>query len=118
ARQTEDRHHLRRDGNVEAILSREAVGGAAERGHDRAQRPLVHVDGAPPGYPARIDAERIPPVDVIVDQRRQQIVRRADRVQIAGEVQIDLLHWHDLRVAAAGRAALDAEAGTERRLAD
>ena len=64
-----------------------------------------------------VDAERVAPVDVVVDQRRQQIVRRGDGVEVAGEVQIDVLHRHHLGVAAAGGAALHAEAGPERRLA-
>ena len=34
-----------------------------------------------------------------------------------GEVQVDVLHRYDLGVAAAGRAALDAEHGAEARLA-
>ena len=66
---------------------------------------------------ARVDAERVAPVDVVVDQRRQQVVGGGDGVEIAGEVQVDLLHRHDLGVAAAGRAALHAEAGAERGLA-
>ena len=32
---------------------------------------------APPGDAAAVDAERVAPVDVVVDQRREQIVRRA-----------------------------------------
>ena len=39
----------------------------------------------------------------------EQIVRRADGVEVAGEVQVDVLHRHDLGVAAAGGAALHAE---------
>jgi hypothetical protein len=35
-------------------------------------------------------------------------------VEVAGEVQVDVLHRHDLRIAAAGRAALHAEARAER----
>src|SRR5262249_17480636 len=103
--------------DVEAILARKAVGDPAERGHDRAQAALVHIDGATPGDAARIDAERVAPVDVVVDQRREQIVGRADGMDIAGEMQIDVLHRHDLRIAAAGGAALDPEAGAERGLA-
>ena len=38
-------------------------------------------------------------------------------MEIAGEMQVDLVHRHDLRKAAAGRAALHAEAGAERGLA-
>src|SRR5262245_6663726 len=54
---------------------------------------------------------------MIVDHCREQIVRAADGVKIAGEVQVDVLHGNDLRVAAAGRAALHPKAGAERGLA-
>ena len=94
-----------------------AVGDAAERADDLAQRAVVHVEDAAPGDAARVDAERVAPVDVVVDQRRQQIVRRGDGVEVAGEMEVDVLHRHDLRIAAAGRAALHAEARAERRLA-
>jgi hypothetical protein len=47
----------------------------------------------------------------------EQIVRRGDGVEVAGEVEVDVLHRHHLGVAAAGGAALDAEARPERRLA-
>ena len=39
-------------------------------------------------------------------------------MEIAGKMQVDVFHRHNLRITAAGRPALDAEAGTERRLAD
>jgi len=44
-----------------------------------------------------------------VDHRREQVVRRRDRVQIAGEVEVQVLHRHDLRVTASRRSALDTE---------
>ena len=56
--------------------------------------------------------------EVCVDQRREQVVRRRDRVQVAGEVEVQVLHRDDLGVAAARGAALDAEHRAERRLAD
>ena len=56
-------------------------------------------------------------VDVVVDQRGEQVVRERDRGEVAGEVEVDVLHRHHLRVAAAGRAALHAEHRAERRLA-
>ena len=46
-----------------------------------------------------------------------RLLRGRDRVDVAGEVEVEVLHRHDLRVAAAGRAALDAEDRPERRLA-
>src|SRR5882672_4117847 len=55
--EAEDRHHLGGDGDVEAVLARKAVGDAAQRGDDRAQRTIVHVDGAAPGDAAAVDAE-------------------------------------------------------------
>ena len=51
-----------------------------------------------------------------VERGRDQIVRGRDGVNVAGEVQVELLHRDDLRPAAAGRAALDAERGAHRRL--
>ena len=83
----------------------------------RAQRAIVHVEHAAPGDAALVDAERVAPIDVVVEHRREQIVRRRDGVEIAGEMQIDVLHRHDLGVAAAGGAALHAERRAERRLA-
>ena len=116
-RQAEHRHHLGGDGDVEAILAREAVGHAAQAAHDGSQRAVVHVEAAPPRHAPRIDAERIAPVDVVVDHRGEQVVGGGDGVEVAGEVQVDLVHRHHLGVAAAGRAALHAEAGAQRRFA-
>ena len=115
--EAEDRHHLGGDGDVEAVLAREAVGDAAERRHDAAQRPVVHVHDAAPGDAALVDAELVAPVEVVVDEGGEQVVGGADGVEIAGEVEVDVLHRHDLGVAAAGRPALHAEAGAEAGLA-
>src|SRR5262249_37050782 len=51
------------------------------------------------------------------DQRGQQIVGRGDGVEVAGEVQVDVLHRHHLGMAAAGGPALHAEAGAKAGLA-
>ena len=109
-RQAEHRHDLGGDGDVELGLARVAVGDAAEADDDIAQRAVVHVDGAGPGDAARVDVQFVAVVDVVVDQRGEQVVGRGDGVEVAGEVQVDLLHRDDLREATAGRAALDAEA--------
>ncbi len=116
-RQAENRHDLGGDGDVEAVLAGEAVGDAAEAAGDAAQRAVIHVEAAAPGDAAGVDTERVPPVDGIVDHRGEQVVGRGDGVEVAGEVQVDLIHRHDLGVAAAGRATLHAEAGAEAGLA-
>jgi hypothetical protein len=43
------------------------------------------------------------------DEGGGEIVGRADRVDVAGQVEVEVLHRDHLAVAAAGRAALDAE---------
>ena len=116
-RQTEDGHDLRGHDDVEAVLARIAVRGSSEPNDDLAQGAVVHIDHAPPGNPAHVKAELVALVDVVVDERRQEIVGECDRGEVTREVQVDVLHWNDLRMAAAGRASLHAEDGPEGRLA-
>ena len=52
-------------------------------------------------------------IDAVVHHGGQQVVGCADGMQVAGEVQVDVLHGHHLGVAAAGRAALYAEHGAQ-----
>src|SRR5256885_5950626 len=47
-----------------------------------------------------------------------EVVRGADRVDVSGEVQVDLFHREDLGSPSAGRASFRAEDRAERRLAD
>jgi hypothetical protein len=116
--EAQDRHDFRRDRDVEARS------GAGSRWRRRRAKPrcraarVVHVHHAPPGDAALVDFQLVAPVDVVVDHRRQQVVGRGDGVEIAGEMQVHLLHRHDLRIAAAGRAALHAEIRPERGFAD
>ena len=115
--EAEDRHQLGGDDDVEALLAGEPVGVAAEGDGDLAQGPVVHVEHALPGDAADVDVELVAVVHVVVDQRSQQVVGGGDRREVAGEVEVDVGHRHDLAVAAAGRAALHAEHRPHRRLA-
>ena len=63
-----------------------------------------------------VDVQSVALLDVVVDQGGHQVVGDADGVEVTGEVEIDVLHGDDLRPAAAGSAALNAENGTEGRL--
>ena len=115
--QAEDGHDLGGHGDVEAVLARHAVGLAAQAVHDVAQLAVVHVHHALPRDLAHVDAQLVAVVDVRVQERRQQVVGGPDGVEVAREMQVDIFHGDDLGVPAAGRAALDAEHGAERRLA-
>ena len=53
---------------------------------------------------------------MVVEHRGKQVVRRAYRVEVAGEVEVDILHGNHLRISAAGGSALDSENRTEARL--
>ena len=53
-------------------------------------------------------------VDVVVDEGGEEVAGGADGVHVAGEVEVDVFHGDDLRVAAARRAAFDAKDGAER----
>ena len=112
----EDGHDLAGDGDIKAVLPGRAVHLAAQTVHNEPQLTVVHVHAALPGDAAGVDVQRVALLDGVVDHGRQQIVGGADGVQVAGKMQVDVLHGHHLRVAAAGRAALDAEHGAERRL--
>ena len=92
--------------------------GAAEARDDVAEAAVVHVDAAPPRDRVRVDVELVAVHHVRVEERREQVVGGRDRVHVAGEVEVEILHRHDLRVAGARRAALDAEDRAERGLAD
>ena len=72
---------------------------------------------ATPGDGDRVDLELVAVHEVAVDHGGQQVVGGADGVDVAGEVQVEVFHGEELRVAAAGGAALDAEDRAERRLA-
>ena len=112
-----DRHDLGGGGDVEAGLARDAVELAAEPRDDVAQVAVVDVDDAAPGDRHRVELRLVAVQLVRVDEGREQVVGGRDGVDVAGEVEVQVLHRHDLRPAAAGRAALDAEDGPERRLA-
>ncbi len=90
---------------------------AAEANGDIAKRAVIHVDNPTPGDAARVDIFFVTPVDMVVDQRRQQSVRRGDGVKVSVEMQVDVFHGNDLRPPAAGSAAFHPEARPERRLA-
>ena len=112
-RQRENRHDLRAGDDDETLFARRAATQPAQTHDDVAQRAVVHVDGARPRDAADVQTRRIAVVQMRVEHRGEQVVRAGDGVKIAGEMQVDVFHRHDLRVPAARGAALHAEHGTE-----
>ena len=56
---------------------------AAETDHDVAQGAVADVEDPGPEHVVGVDAELVAVVDVVVDERRGEVVRRADRVDVA-----------------------------------
>ena len=99
-------HDLGGDRDLEGVLARHALLGAAQAVHDVAQLAVVHVHRALPHDLLGVYAQFVSLLDVVVEHGSQKVCRRADGVEIAGEVQVDVFHGYDLRVPAAGSAAL------------
>ena len=116
AGQGEDRHDLRRGGDVPLRFAHVRL--FAQTDLDPPQRAIVDVDDPRPADRRRVDAQRVAAEQVVVEERGAQVVRRGDGVQVAREMDVDLFHRQDLAVAAAGGAALEAEDRAQRRLAD
>ena len=110
-------HHFACDGDIEPILAWDAVLAAAEAVFDVAKLAVVHIHAAAENDLFGIDIERVALEDMVIQHGAQKVVRRADGMEIAREVQVDVLHRDDLGIAAARRAALDAEHGPQGRLA-
>src|SRR6185312_6706591 len=83
-----DRHHLGGGGDVEPGLARITVCLAAEPDGDVAQRAVVDVDAAPPADRQRVDAKLVAVEQMRFEHRGEQVVRGADRVDVAGEVEV------------------------------
>src|SRR5215212_1557073 len=113
----EDRHSLRGRRDVEAGLARDAVGVGAQPNDYIPQGSIVYVHHPPPGNALQLEVEGVALVEVVVDHGGELVVGLGYRVDVAGDVQIERLHRHDLAVAAAGGAALDTEHRAHRGLA-
>ena len=130
-RQGQDGHDLAGDGDVEAGFAQGPVVDAAHADDDAAQRPVVHVEHAVPPHLVGIDIELMQTqlfeiglgpsrfvVHARVERRRTEVVGSGYRVDVARQVKIEIGHGHDLRIAAAGGPALDAEGRAHRGLPD
>jgi len=129
--QGQDGHDLAGDGDVEAGLARAAVVFRPQADEDFAQGAIVGVRHPVPGQAIGVDVQPRQPdlgqllvvhaVFVIpagINGRGDEVVGGGDGVDVAGQMQVEVLHRDDLAIAAAGRAALDAECRPHAGLAD
>src|SRR6267143_1319391 len=100
------------------ILTRHAVLRTSQTRDDVAELAVVHVEASREEDAGRIDVQLVAVEHVRVQDGRDEVVRGADRMDVAGEVEVDFFHREDLGPPAARRAAFRPEHGTERRFAD
>ena len=114
--EAENGHDLTGRGDIEARLARNSLRTAAQADHDVPQRPIVHVEGALPEDASGVEVD-IAEMKPVVDRGGEQVVGRRDRVEVAGELQVDRVRRLDPARTAAGGAPLAAEDRPHRRLA-
>ena len=107
--QAEHGHHLGGGRDIETRFPRHALLAPAEAHDHAAQRAIVHVHHATPQDPARIDLQLVSEVEMIVEQRRQQVVSGRDGVKVAREVEVDTIHGQELTSPTAGSTAFHAQ---------
>ena len=61
-------------GNVKPSFTRESVSNTAKAAINLAQCPIIHIKNTAESHTADIDVLLIPPVDVIINQRGQQVM--------------------------------------------
>ena len=82
-------------------------GNAVRRSPSRhvSERPVVHVDHAPPGDLAGVDVERIAVENGVAHEADRRLCA-FHRREVVGEVEVDVVHGQDARQTAAGRPPL------------
>ena len=78
-----------------------------------AQGAVVEVDNAADFDAARVDAEFVAVLQVVVEYGCGEVVCQRDGVEVTGEVQVDVFHRQHLCVSAAGSTAFHAEDGAQ-----
>ena len=114
--QAKDCHHLAGNGNHVMIFTWNTVDGTAHAHNNITQGTVIHIHNAGEDNAARVNFQRIALLHMVVNHRAQQVVCRTDGVDVTGEMQVDILHWDNLCIAAACSTALDAEYRTQGRL--
>ena len=114
--QAQNRHDLGGHGDLEAILTGHALSLAAQTVHNMAQLTVVHIHSALPGDLLHVNPQRVALLNVVIQHGGHQVVGSTNGVEVAGEVQVDVLHGHHLSITAAGSTALDTKHRPQRGL--
>ena len=91
------------------VFSHHSIHLVSKSYYDVAKNSVVHVHAAFPDNISRINSQCIALLNVIIQHGSQQIIRRSDRVEISGEMQIQIFHWENLCIPASCCSAFDSK---------
>ena len=114
--ETHDSHDFRSRSDVESSLCLDAVL-VTDTGNDATQATVVDVHHTAPEYLLELESLSLVLETVVVQEGSNHVVSLSDGMEVASEMEVDLIHRQYLSITAAGSTTLHAEARTERRLA-
>jgi len=128
--ESQNRHNLTRHADIETALADRSIIQVSQTANDVTERAVIHVHHAVPGDAVGVNIELAQPnfleigfapaalvVNARINRCRAEIVCGADRMNVAGQVQVEVLHRHNLAITAASCPTLDPKCRSHRRLA-
>ena len=85
----------------------------SESGNDMSERSVIDIQNSSPQNLFEAESLCLMLINVVVKQGGNHVVGGCNRVEVSGEVEIDLFHRQDLCVSSAGSASLHSEARSE-----
>ena len=89
-------HDFAGDADLEAVEAGRAVCFTAQSDFNPPQSTVVHIHTAAEYHPFGVNIKHIPLMNMIVNQGGKQVVGSGNGMNIAGKVQVDLLHRQHL----------------------
>ena len=103
--EAQNSHNFAGWSDVESRLGWHAIHAGAKSGNHVAQVAVVNVEHAFPYHLAKAYAVFAVLIDIVIEEGCNHVVSRGDGMEVASEVEVDVLHRQHLRVSAAGSTA-------------
>ena len=111
--ETHDSHDFRSRSDVESSLCLDAVL-VTDTGNDATQATVVDVHHTAPENLLELESLSLVLETVVVQEGSNHVVSFCDGMEVASEMEVDLIHWQYLGITATGSTTLHSEARTER----
>ena len=112
----QDSHNLRCWSDVEASFGWNTIYRASQARYNMAQRTIVDIEHSTPHNLLQTHLLRAIVVEVVVEQGCDKVICRGNSVEVASEVEVDILRRQHLCITATSSTTLHTEARSQRRL--